>query len=108
MKSVYSLPSLPEILADNPGWLEEAVDTRAASKMTGVPVQTLETWRSRGGGPKFLKLGAKTVRYQRRELLDWMVRRQCSRTADVSNKPTHAREKPERQTPILRISYQHS
>lgn len=67
------LPSLKDMLAKNPGWLEEAVSTRAASRLTGVPVCTLETWRSRGGGPPFLKLGAKTVRYQRRDLLDWMA-----------------------------------
>lgn len=83
MKSIYSLPSLSDILADNPGWLEEAVNTRGASRLTGVPVTTLETWRSRGGGPRFLKLGAKTVRYQRRELLGWMARQQRANTADI-------------------------
>ncbi|PQA89226.1 hypothetical protein CW354_04625 [Marinicaulis flavus] len=108
MKSIYSLPSLSEILAANPGWLEEAVNTRTASRITGVPVQTLETWRSRGGGPRFLKLGTKTVRYQRRELLDWMVRQQCSRTGDNGHGQPHADEKVERQTPILHISYQHN
>ncbi|MGE0184034.1 MAG: helix-turn-helix transcriptional regulator [Parvularculaceae bacterium] len=90
MRSIYSLPSLSEILADNPGWLEEAVNTRAASRLTGVPVTTLETWRSRGGGPKFLKLGAKTVRYQRRELLKWMTRQQRANTADNSDQMRHS------------------
>jgi len=85
MKSVYALPSLSDILADNPGWLEEAVNTRGASRLTGVPVTTLETWRSRGGGPRFLKLGAKTVRYQRRELLRWMARQQRANTADIDD-----------------------
>ncbi len=81
------LPSLSDILVKNPGWLEEAVSTRAASRLTGVPVCTLETWRSRGGGPRFLKLGSKTVRYQRRELLDWMAGARRRNTADQG--PSH-------------------
>lgn len=83
LKPIPTLPSLETILADNPGWLEEAIDTKAASKLTGVPVQTLETWRSRGGGPRFVKLGSKTVRYPRRELLGWMRKRLCASTAEA-------------------------
>ncbi len=89
MKSSYALPSLSDILAANPGWLEEAVNTRAASRLTGVPVTTLETWRSRGGGPRFLKLGAKSVRYQRRELLTWMTLQQLTRTAGAGERSAH-------------------
>jgi predicted DNA-binding transcriptional regulator AlpA len=83
LKLPPSLPTLEAILSDNPGWLEEAIDTKAASKLTGVSVQTLETWRSRGGGPHFVKLGAKTVRYPRRELITWMRAKVCASTADA-------------------------
>lgn len=65
-------PKLDTILAKNPGWLDEAVDTRSVSRMTGVPVCTLNTWRCRGGGPNFLKYG-KSVRYRRRAVLEWMT-----------------------------------
>ena len=82
LKLPPSLPSLEAILSDNPGWLEEAIDTKAASKLTGVPVQTLETWRSRGGGPKFLKLG-RVVRYRRRALYEWMAARERRHTGDA-------------------------
>jgi hypothetical protein len=107
MKPVHSLPPLSAILADNPGWLEEAVNTRAASRLTGVPVTTLETWRSRGGGPKFLKLGAKTVRYQRRELLTWMVRQQYANTADAVGEPAETPHAIGPQAPLMRISYKY-
>jgi hypothetical protein len=50
--------------------------------MTGVAVTTLETWRSRGGGPPFLKLGRRNVRYQRRVLLAWMAEHERRNTAD--------------------------
>ncbi len=71
IKDNDELPDLDAILEDNPGWLDEAIDTPAVSKLTGVPVCTLTTWRCRGGGPRFLKYG-KSVRYRRRAVLGWM------------------------------------
>lgn len=76
-----ALPSFADIVRDNPGWLDEAVTTAEASRITGFPVCTLHTWRSRGGGPPFLKVGS-AVRYQRRALFEWMVARQRANTAD--------------------------
>lgn len=81
--SVSDLPTLGEILSDNPGWLDEAVTTAEASRIIGFPASTLHTWRSRGGGPPFLKLGSKSVRYQRRALFTWMSTRQRANTADA-------------------------
>ena len=65
------LPTLSEILEGNPLYLEGAVGTEEASRITGVPAATLETKRTRGGGPAFIKRG-KTVMYRRRTLLEWM------------------------------------
>lgn len=76
------LPTLSEILKDSPGWLDEAVDTAEASRILGFPACTLHTWRSRGGGPPFLKLGARSVRYQRRALYQWLAERERRNTAD--------------------------
>ncbi len=79
---MLALPSLNDILKTSPGWLDEAVDTAEASRIIGFPVCTLHTWRSRGDGPPFLKIGARSVRYQRRTLLQWMADRQRRNTAD--------------------------
>lgn len=68
----HGVPDLEDILEDNPGWLDEAIDTHAVSQMTGVSKYTLTTWRCRGGGPRFLKLG-KSVRYRRRAVINWMT-----------------------------------
>ena len=69
----HNFPDLEDILEDNPGWLDEAIDTPSVSQLTGVPICTLTTWRCRGGGPQFLKYG-KTVRYRRRAVLGWMAK----------------------------------
>lgn len=65
-------PEIEDILQHNPDWLDEAIDTPSVSRLTGVPVCTLATWRCRGGGPPFLKLGA-AVRYRRRTVLRWLA-----------------------------------
>ncbi|MEO0697717.1 MAG: hypothetical protein AAFY84_16650 [Pseudomonadota bacterium] len=45
----HSFPDLETILENNPDWLDEALDTLAVSKLTGIPACTLNTWRCRGG-----------------------------------------------------------
>ena len=65
-------PEIEDILQRNPAWLDEAIDTPSVSRLTGVPVCTLATWRCRGGGPPFLKLGT-AVRYRRRTVLRWLA-----------------------------------
>lgn len=80
--SADDLPTLSEIVKNSPGWLDEAVNTAEASRIIGFPACTLHTWRSRGDGPPFLKIGARSVRYQRRTLLQWMAERQRQNTAD--------------------------
>lgn len=67
------LPQLADILSTNPGWLDEAVDTVEASRITGVRIATLVTMRSRGGGPLYLvPKGTRLVRYLRRHLYEWL------------------------------------
>jgi hypothetical protein len=79
------LPSLSEIIKDHPGWLDEAITTVEASRIVGFPPCTLHTWRTRGGGPPFLKFGTRSVRYQRRALFAWLMGRQRRNTADTGN-----------------------
>ena len=78
------LPTFAEILKDHPGWLDEAVDTAEASRITGTPVATLETMRVRGGGPVFVKRG-KSVKYLRRSCFEWLNAGQRTSTSDPGN-----------------------
>jgi hypothetical protein len=81
------IPTLAEILKDNPGWFDEAITTLEASRIVGFPPCTLHTWRTRGGGPTFLKLGSHSVRYQRRALFEWLAQHQRRNTADRGDDP---------------------
>jgi len=79
-------PSLFQIAAEalmaNPGWLDEAVGEDEASRVTNTPPATLQTMRVRGGGPPFVKRGAR-VSYIRRDLFQWLTVRRRSSTSDT-------------------------
>lgn len=65
--------------ADQP----EVVDTNGASSISGVPVATLCTLRSRGGGPPFLRIG-RSIRYRVDLLRTWRDAHLVTSTADTS------------------------
>lgn len=47
---------------------DELLTTEQAAKVTGIPKKTLESYRSRGLGPEFVRHG-RLIRYRRRDLL---------------------------------------
>ncbi len=42
-----------------------------AATLLGHPVRTLQAWRYRGGGPRFVK-ASRSIRYRRRDLVAWI------------------------------------
>ena len=46
-------------------------------------VRTLQKWRVTGFGPGFFKIG-RSVRYRRRELLEWVESRRRAHTSEYS------------------------
>lgn len=42
-----------------------------AAAFLGYTVRALQNWRVRGGGPKFVKVSSRSVRYRRRDLVAW-------------------------------------
>ena len=62
----------------------EVVDTVGAAAIVGLSRATLETMRSRGSGPPYVKLG-RAVRYRVADLRRWRDARLVSNTAEASN-----------------------
>jgi hypothetical protein len=57
----------PQQLTDlRPG---DLIDDREAAAILGLEVHTLRNWRALGKGPRFRKIGQRTVRYHRADLL---------------------------------------
>ena len=64
---------------------EEKFDQEAAARHLfgeGGSSRTLETWRVRGGGPLFLKVGRRVI-YRRRDLDAWLAERERASTSDT-------------------------
>ena len=55
--------------------------TQAAARLVGLSPRTLETFRVRGGGPAFIKLGG-AVRYETKALQDWIDANRAASTSD--------------------------
>ena len=68
--------------SNSAGALAEPVyDTAAAAPLLGVKPGTLEVWRCKGIGPRFIKSGARVV-YRLRDINEFLDRRTRSSTAD--------------------------
>jgi predicted DNA-binding transcriptional regulator AlpA len=42
------------------------------STITGLSIQTLRNWRFQGKGPAYSKCGARAIRYEERDVLEFM------------------------------------
>ena len=51
--------------------LDRLINENEAANFLGYSVRALQNWRVRGGGPRFVKVSSRSVRYRRRELLEW-------------------------------------
>ncbi|MBN8542845.1 MAG: helix-turn-helix domain-containing protein [Alphaproteobacteria bacterium] len=47
------------------------IDEKHASEYLGISYRTLQGYRTKGGGPKFVKIGKKTIRYKVSDLIAW-------------------------------------
>jgi hypothetical protein len=53
---------------------DEMLDTPSTAKFLNVPIRTVETWRYRGGGPRYLRLSGRVVRYRLADLIAFLER----------------------------------
>ena len=68
------LPSYDELLAQYPAFFECFVDAQEAAQILGTTPGSLATQRNSGVGPVYYKDG-NSVRYQRRDLIEYMRNR---------------------------------
>jgi predicted DNA-binding transcriptional regulator AlpA len=61
----------------------KVLDTRAAADFLGISPRTLEGFRVRGGGPRFVKIGG-AVRYRLESLDEYLRQQERASTSDVA------------------------
>ena len=58
------------------------IDEKAAAEFIGVTDRTMQAFRQRGGGPRYVVISARCIRYRRIELREWAEARLRTSTAD--------------------------
>src|SRR5919201_803353 len=74
---INRLPFLPHP-PDPDALLPEA----QSAELLGVTARALQAWRQRGGGPNFVRISSRCIRYRRRDLIAWAAARLRSSTSD--------------------------
>ena len=64
----------------NPNDPDQMVTEIVAADIVCQSVRTLQKWRVNGYGPTYFKIG-RSVRYRRRELIEWIEARRFSHTS---------------------------
>ena len=53
-----------------------------AARVLGVGQRCIENWRHRGGGPRYVRISARCIRYREADLLAWIAERVRRHSAD--------------------------
>lgn len=73
----------PQNFEIDPSHLDRLIDEFDAADFLGYSVRALRNWRVRGGGPRYVKVSARSIRYRRRDLITWAEARLCDSTSDT-------------------------
>jgi len=55
-----------------------------AAALLGVSPRALQKWRVTGGGPQFVRLSARCIRYRDQDLASWTQGRSCRSTSEYA------------------------
>ncbi|MCZ7587162.1 MAG: helix-turn-helix domain-containing protein [Deltaproteobacteria bacterium] len=61
---------------------EQLLREDAAADRLGMTTRALQAWRVNGRGPRFIRISARAVRYDPRDLDDWIEARRVRSTSD--------------------------
>jgi len=68
----------------NPDHLDRLLNERDAADFLGYSMRALQNWRVRGGGPVFVKVSSRSIRYRRRDLIAWTESKLAENTSQFS------------------------
>jgi excisionase family DNA binding protein len=52
-----------------------------AARILNVTSRALEAWRHRGGGPRYIRISGRCIRYRQADLHAWLAERERSSTS---------------------------
>lgn len=66
----------------DPDHFDRLINETEAADFLGYTVRALQNWRLRGGGPRFIKVSGRSIRYRRKDLIAWADNRLRSNTSE--------------------------
>ncbi len=66
----------------DPGYFDRLINEKEAADFVGYTTRCLQNWRVVGGGPKFVRISSRAIRYRRRDVVDWAESRLRSSTSE--------------------------
>ena len=70
-------------LARDPDYLDRFIDENEAAAFMAYSVRALQGWRFKGGGPHYIRVSSRSIRYRRRELIEWAESRLRASTSEA-------------------------
>ena len=61
---------------------DELLVTAQAARLLDISPRTLEGFRCRGGGPPFIRISSRAIRYRRGDLYQWLYDRRRTSTSE--------------------------
>ncbi len=65
-----------------PDYWHALIDEKAAAEFLGLTDRTMQAYRHRGGGPRYIRLSSRCLRYRRADLREWADARVRTSTSD--------------------------
>jgi len=62
---------------------DQLLTEKEAAELICYSQRALQNWRVRGGGPQYVKVSARSIRYQRRDVMSWIEERKRQDTAQT-------------------------
>jgi predicted DNA-binding transcriptional regulator AlpA len=81
------------------GDADELLNTSAVARWLGLSTPFLEIGRSRGYGPRFVRLSTRRIRYRRSDVLAWLAERTHAATAEYPGRRGAGPGRPRRAPP---------
>ena len=72
-----------EIFQDQHFWFS-LIDETEAGKFLGLERRTMQAMRQRGGGPRFVRISSRCIKYRRADLRAWSEARLVASTAEAT------------------------
>ncbi len=66
-----------------PGDLDVLLRQEDAARILDLTPRALEAWRHKGGGPRYIRISARCVRYRRADLQAWIAERERHSTSEA-------------------------